>query len=263
MRSFGRVVRAEWTKLRTVPSTGWLVLAVVAATLGIGAIAITGAHTNRCPLSGCPVDLVRFSLVGVWASQAAVALLAVVAVTNEYGTGLIHVTVASCPRRPLIVAAKATTIAGLVVVAGAIGSFGSLVVARAVLPGNGFTAAKGYTLPSFVDEPTLRAAAGTALYLGLIALFGAGVGLLVRDTAWSITIVLGLLYLSPILITFLTSPRWRERAQEWAPTAGLSIQATKRLDLLPIGPWAGLGVLGCYAAVALVAGLLALQHRDA
>jgi ABC-2 type transport system permease protein len=251
------VVLAEWTKLRTLPSTGWLALAIAGSTFGVGAAAIGGLQTTSCPLSGCPQDLVRFSLNGVWVGQAVVALLAVLAVTNEYSTGMIQVSVMSCPRRWLMLAAKAATVTGIAVVTGGAGALGSLLFARTVLPGNGFP------VLSLTDEPTLRAGLGTALYFGLIALLGIGVGLVVRDTAGSITGVLGLLYASPILVILIPDRRWRERLQEYSPSAGLSIQATKRLDLLPIGPWEGLAVLGCYAAVTLAAGLLLLHARDA
>jgi ABC-2 type transport system permease protein len=46
-------------------------------------------------------------------------------------------------------------------------------------------------------------------------------------------------------------------------TAGLAIQATINLRSLPIGPWAGLGVLAAWAAGALLAGGLLLRLRDA
>ena len=45
--------------------------------------------------------------------------------------------------------------------------------------------------------------------------------------------------------------------------AGLAIQATRNLGTLPIGPWAGLGVLAAWTAVALLAGGLLLRLRDA
>ncbi|GAA1303078.1 hypothetical protein Psi02_47350 [Planotetraspora silvatica] len=45
--------------------------------------------------------------------------------------------------------------------------------------------------------------------------------------------------------------------------AGLTIQATTRLSTLPLGPWAGLGVLGGWAAAALLGGGLLLRRRDA
>ena len=46
-------------------------------------------------------------------------------------------------------------------------------------------------------------------------------------------------------------------------TAGLAIQATTNLRGLPIGPWAGLGVLAAWAAAALLTGGLLLRPRDA
>jgi ABC-2 type transport system permease protein len=46
-------------------------------------------------------------------------------------------------------------------------------------------------------------------------------------------------------------------------TAGLAIQATTGPRSLPIGPWAGLGVLAAWAAGAMLAGGLVLEMRDA
>jgi len=46
-------------------------------------------------------------------------------------------------------------------------------------------------------------------------------------------------------------------------TAGLEIQASTGLRSLPLGPWAGLGVLAAWAAAALLAGGLPLSLRDA
>ncbi len=45
--------------------------------------------------------------------------------------------------------------------------------------------------------------------------------------------------------------------------AALSVQATRDLDRLPIGPWPGLGVLAAYAGVLCVGGAVALSTRDA
>ena len=43
----------------------------------------------------------------------------------------------------------------------------------------------------------------------------------------------------------------------------LEIQASTGLSRLPIGPWAGLGVLAAWAAAALLAGGILLCRRDA
>lgn len=52
---------------------------------------------------------------------------------------------------------------------------------------------------TLADGPTLRATVGSILYLTLIALLSLGVATVVRDSATSIGVVLGLLYLFPIL----------------------------------------------------------------
>jgi ABC-2 type transport system permease protein len=102
------------------------------------------------------------------------------------------------------------------------------------------------------------------LYLGLIALLSLGVAVIVRESAASIGVVLALLYLFPILLVFIGNAHWQHRLERWTPTiAGLSIQATTGLRSLAISPWGGLGVLGIWAAAALVVGALALRLRDA
>ena len=89
-------LHAEWTKLRTLASTGWLLAAAVALTIGVSAAA---AAASSCPSGGCHADLARLSLSGVQAGQAIVAIIAVLAVSGEYSTGMIRVTLTAMPRR--------------------------------------------------------------------------------------------------------------------------------------------------------------------
>ena len=101
----------------------------------------------------------------------------------------------------------------------------------------------------------LRAAAGSVLYLALIALLSLGIATAVRDPAVAIGVVLGLLYLFPIIAALAGNPHWQRHLEQIGPmTAGLAIQATTGLRSLPISPWAGLGVLAAWAAAALLAG---------
>ena len=110
----------------------------------------------------------------------------------------------------------------------------------------------------------LRAAAGSVLYLALIALLSLGVAAAVRDAAAAIGAVLGLLYVFPIISAVVSVPSWHRHLDQIAPmTAGLTIQATTGLRGLPVSPWAGLGVLAAWAAAALLAGVLLLHFRDA
>jgi ABC-2 type transport system permease protein len=140
---------------------------------------------------------------------------------------------------------------------------GSLLAGRLILPGHGFTPARGFPLLSLADGPVLRAAAGSVLYLALIALLSLGTAAAVRDSGTAIGVVLGLLYLFPI-VAQVVNPHWYRHLQQIGPMpAGLAIQATTGLRSLPVSPWAGLGVLAAWAAAALLAGALLLRLRDA
>ncbi len=255
-----QALHAEFTKLRTLAGTWWLLLAVAALTVAVGSVA--GAAVT-CPAAGCGQDPARAVLAGIDLSQAVVAILAVLAISGEYSTGMIRVTLAAMPRRITVLAAKAAVLTGLVLAAGAVGVLASVLAGRLILPGRGFTLTHGYLALSLVNGADLRAAAGSVLYLALISLLALGIGTAVRDSAASIGVVLGLLYLFPVIASAL-SPDWSRHLQQIGPmSAGLDIQATTGLRSLPLSPWAGLGVLAAWAAAALLAGGLLLRWRDA
>jgi ABC-2 type transport system permease protein len=258
-----RALAAEWVKLATTPGPAWLTAAAAAGTAAAGALAVA---VTRCPPGpACPVDTGRLSLTGVQLGQAAVAGLAGLVISGEYGTGLIRVTLAAMPRRTVVLAAKAILVTALVLAAGTAGVAGSLLAGRLLLPGHGFTAARGFAPLSLAEGPVLRAAAGSVLYLALVALLSLGLATVIRDAAAAIGSVLGLLYLAPVIAAVLAvSPVWQRRVERYAPMpAGLAIQATTALRELPIAPWTGLGVLAAWAAAALTAAVLALRLRDA
>ncbi|MFI7678013.1 ABC transporter permease [Actinophytocola sp. NPDC049390] len=238
-------LHAEWTKIRTVPGTAWLLAGIVALTVPLGALA---AATMRA--GGDPA---RSALTGVALGQAVVVVLAVAAVSGEYGTGMIRTTFTALPRRLDVLAAKGFVVSGLVLAAGAVAVAGSVLAGRALLP-------EGLPL----DGPVVRAAAGSVLYLALIALLAVGVAAVVRDAAAATGLVLGLLYLTPIITTLVADPDWYDRMRALSPmTAGIAIQATVDVAAEPIAPWSGLGVLALWAAAALAGGALSLRLRDA
>jgi len=254
-------LHAEWTKLRTAPGTFWLVFAVVALTVAVSSAAAAAA---RCPATGCGQDPTKVSLTGIYLGQVAVAMVAVLAMSSEYSSGMIRTTLAAMPHRITVLAAKAALLTGLMLAAGALAVLGSLLAGRLILPGHGFTVAHGFAALSLADGPVLRAAAGSVLYLALIALLSLGAATAVRDSAVAIGLVLGLLYLFPIVAGVISDPHLQRHLQQIAPmTAGLEIQATTGLRSLPISPWAGLGVLAAWAGAALLAGGLLLRLRDA
>ena len=255
-------LHAEWTKLRTISGPAWLLLGVVLLTAAVSAAA---AGATSCPAGlDCPVDTTKLSLTGIQFGQAVVAILAVLTIGNEYSTGLIRVTFTALPRRLEVYAAKAVIIAGVVLAAGAVAVLGSVLAGHLILPGHGFTTVRGFPAVWLSYRPTLRAASGSVLYLALIALLSLGVAVIVRDSAVSIGVVLGLLYLFPIILAFIGNEHWQRRLERWTPTvAGLTIEDTTGLRSLVISPWGGLGVLAIWAAAAMLACGLVFRFRDA
>lgn len=255
-----KAIRAEWTKLRTTPGPAWLLLVTATVTVALGA-AVSAIAT--CPHTGCGIDATRLVLSGVYLGQAPVAVLAVLAVSGEYSTALIRTTLTAIPNRPTVLAAKALVLTLTVAAIGSLALLASLLVAGIVLPRHGFTPDHGYPRLSLADGPILRASAGSVAYLVLIAILSLGVAAIVRDSAAAIGTVLGLLYLPPILTQMVTDPHLHRLLEQLAPmSAGLAIQATTDLRQLPIGPWAGLGVLAAWSAGTLLAGTLLLRLHD-
>src|ERR1700733_8924549 len=93
-----RALHAEWTKVRTVPGTFWLLAAAIVLTVTGSAAAVAA---TRCPAGlACPVDTARLTLTGVQLGQALIAMPAVLVISSEYSTGMIRITLAAMPRRP-------------------------------------------------------------------------------------------------------------------------------------------------------------------
>ena len=73
-RRVSLAVHAEWTKLRTVAGTAWLLVAAVALTVALGAAADSASGYSAL---GPVQDTTKVSLTGVYLGQAVVAVLAV------------------------------------------------------------------------------------------------------------------------------------------------------------------------------------------
>ena len=121
--ALGDALAAEWTKARTLASTGWLLLAAVVLTVAVSA-AVAAAVT--CPAGNCAEDPAKISLTGIYLGQAVVAILAVLMISSEYSTGMIRLTLAAMPRRTTVLAAKAAILTGLGLAAGAVAVLASV-----------------------------------------------------------------------------------------------------------------------------------------
>lgn len=266
-----RIVRAEWTKLRSVASTPLLFLATVTSTVAFGllvcsAVDTSGGAAGCVPgLPGCgDEDVVLNSLSGAYLGQIPALALGVLFAASEFATGTIRSTFAAMPRRGRVILAKAGVVAGSIVAAGTVAGALAFLLGQSILHGNGFVTANGYPPVSIGDPAPLRAIIGTSLYLATVSVLGLATGALLRRAGAAIALSLGLLY-GPAIVSLLVADPIRGSIQRFSPMmAGLAVQRTvERADSVPIGQWAGLGVATAFAVVLLGAAILLAPHRDA
>lgn len=257
-----RALVAEGTKLRSVRSTTWTAVAIVAMTVGVSAFlaAMGGTDANRTGARGDD-DVVVNSLRGVWLGQIAMVTLGAMAMTSEFATGMIRATFAALPCRPVAFAAKTTVVGAVALVVGSAASLCSFLASQPLLHDGGFVP-PAYPIVSLADASAIRAVAGTGLYLALVALFAVGVAAIVRHTAAAMTLSIGLV-LAPTVVVGFFAGQARDVLQQVAPAAGLSIQVTsERYDTPPLGAWGGLGVTAAWTLAALLAAGWTLGRRD-
>ncbi len=253
---FGGALRSEFTKIRSVRSTYWTLLAMVVVTVGFGALASWGAasHANQLDAS---FDATQRSLGGLYISQLIIAVLGALAITSEYSTGMIRTALSAQPRRGTVFAAKTVVFAGVALVTGLVTSFLSFFLGQALMSSKHINATLG-------QPHVLRAVIGGGLFLAACGLLAYGLGMIFRHTAGAVTAAIGLLFVLTVVVNFLPEA-WQEHVNKWTPAlAGSAVWAVKQTpDAFNLGAWQGFGVLCAYAAVALVVGLVVFLRRDA
>ena len=181
-----RVLRSEWTKLRTQPSVIWSLLATTILIAGFGIVYSLVRETR--PPHGAAIasfDPAAVSLSGVQLAQIAVGVLGVLLVTSEYATGLIRSTLAAVPRRLPVLWGKAALAVAATLGASLPAVFVAFVAGQSIL-------ARAHLSVPLSDPGVVRAVAGGALYLAVAALIGLGLGGLLRSTAGGIAALFGL-----------------------------------------------------------------------
>ena len=243
---FRNVAAMEWIKLRSLRSMRWVLIGGMAATVAFGVI--TGYNTRS--VTSDPTSNV---LAGVIIGQVITGVLGVLAITSEYSSGLIRVTFAAVPRRPLVLAAKACVFGALCLVAGEIAVFASFAGGIAALR-------PSVPNPSLSDPAVLRAVAMTGAYLALTGLTGLGIGAIIRHSGAAVGILVGGLFVLPIL-TGAASLGVAKFLPELI--AGNSLAAVKPVSGFTWSPWLELCIVTAWPAALLLAGGWLLVRRDA
>jgi hypothetical protein len=250
------VFRSEWTKLRSVRSTRWSLLAAVGFTIGIAALACAVVSHHWPQVSA--QDRADFNpldpnLAGVQLAQLALGVLGVLVITAEYSTGMIRASMTAVPRRLPVLWGKAVVYGLVTLVLMVPSTLIAFVIGESIFSGRHINV-------SFSDPGVARAVIGAALYVTVVGLFGLGLGAIVRNTAGGIATFAGLMFVLPPLMNVLPTS-WNNAASPYLPLqAGEAIMSTSPGNHL--SPWVGLGVLCAYAAGALALASILLVTRD-
>jgi ABC-2 type transport system permease protein len=257
----GGTLRSEWTKIRSVRSTYWTLFALLAVSVGIGA-AISGgtaaswSHTTAADRA--TFDATQASIAGLfYLGQLVIVVLGAMVFTAEYSTGMIRTSLTVMPRRVTMYAAKAAVFAVVALVVTLVAAFIAFFLGQSLL-------ASTHESATLSQPNVLRAIIGSALYVTLCGLFAFAAGAILRHTAATITTIIGLLFVIPILVHLLPHS-WYIDVERWLPdAAGRAISATvPGQDPNLFSPWGQFAVFAVYTAVLLVIGAVLFRKRDA
>jgi ABC-2 type transport system permease protein len=254
-RGYGlsHAVRAEVTKLTSLRSTTWTLLATLIGTLLVTVLATDGIHrSGRGAWQG--FDPTNQSLSGLAIGQLTIGLLGILMITGEYGSGTIRSSLAAIPRRRLFLGAKIVVMAGISLVVSEILTFACFFIGRVILSGHAPVASLG-------QPGVLRALILSGAFLALLGMFGLGLGVIIRHTAGAITAFVGVIFLLPVLLQPLSA---HGNPARFTPE---HILASSVAAVVPesgsVSPTIGFVLMALYCAATLGVGMIILQRRDA
>ena len=255
------VLRAEWTKLRTVRSSAWTVFALAVITLGIAAIAgstVSNSWHTMSAFERQTFDPTALSLRGTLFGQLVIGVLGILVMSAEYSTGSIRSTLMAVPSRSKVLFSKITVMAALGFVVSEVLSFGSFFLGQTLL-------ANPAPHATLSQPGVLRAVVGGGLVLTVLGLFALGLATIIRHSAAAITSYVGMLLVLPLVVQALPSSI-SQPITKYLPfhISNAMTSVTHVLGNGPsLSPWTGFAVLCGYAFVALAVGMWMLVRRDA
>jgi ABC-2 type transport system permease protein len=259
---FGRLLRAEWTKIRSVPSTVWSLLTFVIVAVGFSTLIATviahdwntpGNHPNHARLVTDPTAVIFGAGLGL--GQLAICVLGVIVITSEYTSGTIRASLLAVPNRIPMLTAKSVMFAVIDFVVSAITVFAVFFITTAIL--------RSHVSVTLSQPGVTRAVIGAILYLTVLGLFALAVGGLIRHTAGAIAVVIATVIVVPPLVSLIPGTI-ANHIHGYLPTvAGELVAQTSQQPGDVLSGWQGFGVFCLWTAVLLVACGWLLVRRDA
>jgi ABC-2 type transport system permease protein len=252
------LITVERIKLFSTRSPWWCMIIAAVLSIGLAALA-TGLATGPDEAQVTPA----MSQFGVNLGQMVIMVMAALAVTTEYRFGTIRTSFQAVPQRTALLLNKTVVVAGLAAIVGLVASWGSWAV--------------GYLLAGSADmaidtSAEWRLIFGQGLVYGVAAIFAIAVGILIRQSAGAIAILI----LWPLLVESLLPliPKIGDDLQKWSPftNANQFINGGQDMGLAgaeaagastALSPWWALAYFAAWGAGLLVIALVSASKRDA
>jgi hypothetical protein len=251
------VIAAEYLKIRSVRST-YALFGAILAMMALGVIVVIGMTADFDSSSldeRAHFSAADASVVVIPFAQFCLATLGALAITSEFGTGMMRPSLVAVPRRRTVVGAKTAVVAGVTLVAGQLIAFGTFFLSKAIA---GRHPAPLWPWKSVSDALGTVASLGLAVMVASVV--GLGLGLLIRSTAGTLVTLGALLFILPTVAFFLPSP-WDVRvASVMLPNLADQLAGTSVRGVL--SPLGALITMVVYLVVAIGGGAVALSRRD-
>ncbi len=251
------VFRSEWTKLHSLRSTRWSLLATAVMTIGFGIIASVANESRWSTMSAsdkASFDPLSTSLLGVRFGVLAIGVLGVLLITGEYTTGMIRSTMTAVPKRLPVLWGKTGVYAVVALVITIPAVLIAFFAGQAILSGQHINIA-------FSHAGVPRAVFGAAVYLTLVGLFAMGLGAVMRNTAAGIATFAGIMFVIGPLVEILPSSIANSIDPYLPASAGEAMMQIGH-PAHTLSPGAGLAVFAAYIVVAIAFAAGLLVRRD-
>jgi ABC-2 type transport system permease protein len=252
-----RVVRSEWAKFWSLRSSGITLGMAVLFLVGIGAIA-AALYSPTGPLGSAGLQsgpALTLALSGTNLAALAIGALGVLVSAGEYSTGMVRSTFAAVPARLPVLWSKCAVFGPIASVLSTVGALVSFLIGSAVLHGQKIALTLGHA-------GVLRCLVGAGLYLGLVGVYGAAVGVLVRNNAGGIAILAGVVLVLPGLTGLLPSS-WGDTVSRYLPSnAGQSVMTLHPSGGSLVSPAGGVITLVVWAVLLLAGAAYRLRRSD-
>ena len=251
---FTAALRSERIKLTSVRSTWWTLASLLL--IGIGGTVLLCA-LNAEWLASPEADEAPGSFItgGLMLSPLCAVVLGTLAVSSEYGSGMMRSTLAATPVRGRVLVAKAVVVAAILFVVGTVTAL------LGYVGGNYFLDREGIGLA--LEGDVARSMYGYGMFMAGLGLLSVAVAFILRHTALALSVVLALVFVLNNLVLLIPGETGRWVTKLMPSNAGMVIATPEPFNPFLLDAWPSFAVFAGEVAVLLLVAWAALRRRDA